>query len=123
MKGSSYAVGKAPENLTPHQREVLEQIRNTNKRYYNAYDMKEKLRMILKMRNKVEAELYLKKWHWRASHSRIESFKELARKIKLVIRRAYGFRNSDSMIDMIYLVCSDINIPLPNRPKVLMDRA
>lgn len=148
MKGSSYAVGKAPENITPHQKEVLEQIRNTNKRYYNAYDMKEKLRMILKMRNKVEAELYLKKWHWRASHSRIESFKELARKIKrnwtfilntielglsnarieatnnkikLVIRRAYGFRNIDSMIDMIYLVCSDITIPLPNRPKALMD--
>ena len=61
VKGSSYAVGKAPENLTSHQRAVLEQIRNANKRYYNAYDIKEMLRMILKMRNKVEAELYLKK--------------------------------------------------------------
>ena len=87
--------------------------------------------------------LKLAKWYWWASHSRIDSFRELARKIKrnrefilntisfglsnarieatnnkikLVIRRSYGFRNVDSMLDMIYLTCSDLKIPLPNRP-------
>ena len=99
--------------------------------------------MILKSHDVDEARLLLDKWRWRASHSRIESFKELARKIKrnqefilntiryglsnarieatnnkikLIIRKAYGFRNIDSLMDMIYLVCSDIRIPLPNRP-------
>ena len=32
-----------------------------------------------------------------------------------MIRRSYGFRNIDSMPNMIYLTCSDLKIPLPNR--------
>lgn len=145
IKKSSYAVGKAPENLTANQRTRLEEIRRDNKRYYRAYDMKEKLRMILKCSDPEEAASLLKQWRWRASHSRIDSFKELARKIKrnqefnlntikyglsnarleatnnkikLIIRRSFGFRNIDSMLDMIYLVCSDLDIPLPNRPSL-----
>ncbi len=143
IKKSSFAVGKAPENLTESQRIRLEKIRHDNKRYYRAYDMKEKLRMILKSHDAHEARILLDKWRWRASHSRIEAFKELSRKIKrnqefilntirfglsnarieatnnkikLIIRKAYGFRNIDSMMDMIYLVCSNIKIQLPNRP-------
>lgn len=143
IKKSSFAVGKAPENLTVNQRMKLDEIRRDNKRYYRAYDMKEKLRMILKSRDADEARVLLDQWRWRASHSRIESFKEFSRKIKrnqdfilntiryglsnarieatnnkikLIIRKAYGFRNIDSMMDMIYLVCSNTKIQLPNRP-------
>ena len=36
-------------------------------------------------------------------------------KIKLTIRKAYGFRNISNKMDIIYLVCSDNGIPLPNR--------
>ena len=102
--------------------------------------MKEALRLILRCTDRDKADRKLKEW---ASHSRIDSFRELARKIKrnrefilntisfglsnarieatnnkikLVIRRSYGFRNVDSMLDMIYLTCSDLKIPLPNRP-------
>lgn len=77
-----------------------------------------------------------------ASHSRIKAFKELYQKIKrhrghilntirlgmsnarieatnnkirLIIRKAYGFRNIQNMLDMVYLVCSDLKVPLPNR--------
>ena len=46
------------------------------------------------------------------SNARIESINN---KIKLVIRKAYGFRNIQNMIDMILLACSEIKIPLPNR--------
>ena len=37
--------------------------------------------------------------------------------IKLIIRKAYGFRNILNMPDMVYLVCSDLRVPfpLPNR--------
>ena len=50
------------------------------------------------------------------SNARIEATNN---KIKLVIRKAYGFRNPQNMLDMVYLVCSDLKVPLPNRkPKV-----
>lgn len=46
------------------------------------------------------------------SNARIEATNN---KIKLIIRKAYGFRNINNMMDMVYLVCSDITVPLPNR--------
>ena len=46
------------------------------------------------------------------SNARIEATNN---KIKPIIRKAYGFRNIQNMLDMVYLVCSDIRIPLPNR--------
>lgn len=90
-----------------------------------------------------EAEDMLRHWYWKASHSRIGVIKDLARKIKrhmgniintisnglsnarleainnkikLLIRRAYGFRNLESMFAYILLICSNVDIPLPNRP-------
>ena len=36
-------------------------------------------------------------------------------KIKLIIRKAYGFHNIQNMLDMVYLVCSDLRVPLPIR--------
>ena len=98
--------------------------------------------LLLKLTDVNDAEEELKRWQWKASHSRIPAFKELylkikrhrmhilntlrygmsnARieatynKIKPIIRKAYGFRNIQNMLDMVYLVCSDIRIPLPNR--------
>ena len=46
------------------------------------------------------------------SNARVESVNN---KIKLFFRKAYGFRNTQNMIDMIMLGCSNIFIPLPNR--------
>jgi transposase len=104
--------------------------------------MKESLRLLLKIKNPEEADQELKKWLWWASHSRIPAFialnKKIRRhkdhilntirlgmsnarieainnKIKLIVRKAYGFRNIQNMLDMIYLICSDLKIPLPNR--------
>ena len=36
-------------------------------------------------------------------------------KIRLIIRKAYGFRNIQNMMDMVYLVYSNIRVSLPNR--------
>lgn len=46
------------------------------------------------------------------SNARIEAANN---KIKLIIRKAYSFRSIDNLLDMVYLVCSDLTIPLPNR--------
>ena len=142
IKNSAYALGKAPENLTEKQQLRLEMIAQNNDRLYRAYRLKEMLRLLLKIKDVDEAEATLKRWLWWASHSRIPAFKELYQKIKrhkdhilnaiklgmsnarieatnnkikLIIRKAYGFRNIQNMLDMVYLVCSDLRVPLPNR--------
>ena len=142
IKGSAYALGKAPEHLSEKQQLRVNLIASQNPRLYRAYLLKEQLRLLLKLTNVDEAEDELKRWLWKASHSRIPAFKELYQKIrrhkthilntirygmsnarieatnnkiKLIIRKAYGFRNIQNMLDMVYLVCSDIRIPLPNR--------
>lgn len=105
------------------------------------YIMKEILCLLLKLKDVKEAEAELNRWLWWASHSRIPAFRELYRKlrrhkghilntirlgmsnarteatnnkIKLIIRKAYGFRNIQNMLDIVYLVCSDLRISLPN---------
>jgi len=126
IKNAAYTSGKAPENLTLNQQLRLE----------------ESLRLLPKSADTEQAEADLRHWIFRASHSRIPAFVELSRKIrrhkdhilntirpglsnagieatdnriKLIIRKAYGFRNINNMMDMVYLVCSDIKVPLPNR--------
>lgn len=142
IKHSTYALGKAPEHLTENQKIRLEMIQANDPQLYRAYRLKESLRLLLKLTNVQQAEVELKRWLWWASHSRIPAFKELYKKvkrhkehilntirlgmsnarieatnnkIKLIIRKAYGFRNIQNMMDMVYLVCSNIHIPLPNR--------
>ena len=36
-------------------------------------------------------------------------------KIKLIVRKAYGFREVKNLIDMVMLVCSNLRIPLECR--------
>lgn len=109
---------------------------------FRAYTLKEHLRYILKMVDVQLAEIELKIWFWRASHSRLEPMKKLAKKIKrhwdnilntiqfglssaksesannaikLILRKAYGFRNMENMKDMIMLCCSNLEVQLPGR--------
>ena len=141
IKGSSYALGKAPENLTERQKAQLEYIANTDKKLYRAYCLKENLRTLIKLPEKEIGEA-LKQWLWKASHSRIPSICDVQKKIrrhfqailntakynlsnarieatnnkiKLSIRMAYGFRNINNLIDLIMLRCSDISVVLPGR--------
>ena len=150
IKGSAYALGKNPENLTEKQKLRLELIAATNNKVYRAYMMKEELRLLLKMKKADEAAAALKKWRWWASHSRIKAFKDLSakikrnekyimltiklgmsnariesinNKIKVIIRRSYGFRNIENMLSMVYLVCSNLTIPIPNRKPACREAA
>ena len=117
-------------------------IAATNPRLYRGYKLKEQLRLVFKLDNETDAKDELDSFFWRATHSRIPVFKELAykirrheehilntiktklsnarvesvnNKIKLFIRKAFGFRNIQNMLDLIMLGCSKISIPLPNR--------
>lgn len=140
LKGTRFALGKAPENLTYKQQEQLEFIAKSDKRLYRAYLLKEKLRLVFQCKEVDVAKVELDAWIKWAQHCRIKVFVELQRKIrrhynailatieynlsnavleainrkiKLSIYMAYGFRNIDNMLDMIMLRCSDIKVLLP----------
>ena len=138
-------LGKAPEHLTENQRLRCPMIELNYPKLFRAYRLKEELRLILKETDPGRALTYLGQWFWRATHSRISAFRELGHKIrrhqkhildtirmhmsnariestnnkiKVVIRRSYGFRNLKNMFDLVFLCCSNLRIPLPNRPEV-----
>ena len=142
IKSAAYALGKAPENLTQKQREKLNLIAATNDKLFRAYRMKEKLRLIFQVKDVQLAEEELEDFLSWASRCRIPAMVNLGKKIrrhkehilnsirfgmsnarvestnnkiKLIIRKAYGFRNVENMLDLVYLVCSNLIIPLPNR--------
>lgn len=133
IKHSKYSLGKNPEHLTDYQKSSLEQIRFTYPKLFKGYQLKESLRAIFHRTEGVEEAL--KKWLSWACRCRIPEFVELSKKIrrhrnsilstmkygisnariealnnkiKLIIRRSYGFGNVQNLIGMIMLVCSNI---------------
>ena len=141
MKGLKYAVLKNPGDLTERQSGALETLRDTDPKgqLYRSWQLKELLRT-LPHQPVGQAEAELKRWIFRASHSRIPEAVELCRKIhrrrddilgtigpgysnarleafnnkiKATIRMAYGFRHADNLIAMIKLRCSGLPTHLP----------
>lgn len=142
IRHSKYALGKNPENLTESQQERLALIQADDPQLRRGHEMKEKLRLIFRLTDPGLAETALDGWLARAQRCRIPAFVELGRKvrrhrdhilntvrhglsnarveatnnkIKLLIRIAYGFRDIDTMIGLIMLFCSSIQIPWPGR--------
>ena len=142
IKGSRYALGKNPENLTPLQQKKLDFVVETSKDLTRAHRLKEMVRLIFQAGDREEAESAFDDFFWTATHSRLEPFRKLAHsikehwksilntieiglsnarieannnKIKLMIRKAFGFRNINSLLSTIMLGCSNLRIPLPNR--------
>lgn len=145
FRGAKFALGHNPENCTDNQIEKLQLIENNYPDLYRAYQLKETLRLILHMKDPDQAAAELAKWIDDAINSDLKPMKELAEKIenrhkenilnaikcqansaksestnttiKGLIKLARGFRNLNNMIALIYLKCSDIVIPLCNRPQ------
>lgn len=141
LKKTKYALLKNPENLSENQKAQLTFLTEANPRLYRAYLLKENLRLALKA-GPDEIGSLLKKWMNWAQRCRIPEFRELRvkikkhfhaiiatakyslsnarieatnNKIKLVIRTAYGFRNTDHLLSMVMLSCSDLHPSLPGR--------
>ncbi len=145
FKGAKFALGHNPENCTANQAEKLKLIENSYPDLYRAYQLKEALRLILHMKNSEQAAIELARWIDDAKNSELKPMMELASKIaarhkenilnaikcqansakseaanttiKGLIKLARGFKKLDNMISLIYLKCSDIVIPLCNRPQ------
>ena len=150
IKGSRYALGHNPENCTEHQAEKIKLIENEYPDLYRAYQLKESLRLILHMKDTKLAKEELDKWIQEAASSGLVPMEELSAKIsrhrdnilnsircqansakseavnttiKVLIKMARGFRNIENMIALIYLKCSDLVIPLFNRPQMTAEKA
>ena len=145
MKSAKYALGKNPGNLTKNQESCLEEIRSVYPKLFRAYQIKEGLRAVFRSTpERVEEEL--KRWLSWACRCRIEVFVKLSKKIrrhynsiintvnynlsnarlesmnnkiKVIIRKAYGFRNMQNLIDTVMIVCSRLyyEIKLPHQTR------
>ena len=132
QKSYKYPLGKNPDNLTDKQKETLIMIERDYPRLYRGYLIKEALRAVFDSEDPNSA---LTTWLNWASHSKLKPFVDLSKKIrrhkeailatcecklsnariesmnnkiKVIIRKAYGFRNIENLKAMIMITCSSL---------------
>ena len=141
LKGSRYLWLKNPSNLKASQPEQIEQltIKKLNLKTSRAYHIKLNFQEFYNQ-TAMPAEIFLKKWYFWATHSRLEPIKKAAYTIKNhwdgVLRwftsninngileginsliqaakaRARGYRTERTLITMIYLIAGKLEFDLP----------
>ena len=146
FKGSRWALLKNPEDLTDAQAAQLVRIRRSGGGIARAYEMKEQFRAILAGDlTREEADELLDRWCARASRSRLAPFVKVAKtmrqrrdmilnaiehgisngrvegfntKVRLLIRRAYGFHSADAALALVMLAAGPIELRLPHERPV-----
>ena len=149
LKGARYALWRNPEDLSMRQAAKLADIARTNRRLYRAYLLKEQLRQVLQLRGQAGIAL-LDRWLAWAQRCRIDAFVKLGRtirrhraainqtlttgtgnalvestntKLRVIHRRAYGFRTPEAMIALGMLALGGLCPDLPGRPQPLPEAA
>lgn len=142
LKRCRHAVRKNPENLTPAQIDQLAWIAKTDPRLYRAYRLKEALRYAFTIKGEAGKQA-IDRWLSWARRCRIPAFVKLYHrirhhrdaidaalqhglsnaliestnaKIRLIIRMAYGFRDTNALIAMALLSLGGHRPTLPDRP-------
>ena len=145
LKGARYALWRNPEDLSVRQTAKLADIARTNRRLYRAYLLKEQLRQVFSLGGQAGIDL-LDRWLAWAQRCRIESFVDLGRRIKrhraaidqtlltgtgnalvestntklrVIHRRAYGFKTPEAMIALGMLALGGLCPDLPGRSQPL----
>jgi transposase len=149
LKGARYALWKNPQDLTERQAAKLADIARTNGRLYRSYLLKEQLRQVFALGGTAGIAL-LDRWLAWAQRCRIDAFVELGRrirrhrtainqtltsgltnalvestntKLRVIHRRAYGFKTPEAMIALGMLALGGLCPPLPGRPAPLPEAA
>ena len=139
LKGSRWALLKAPENLRDEERVRLSAVAGLNIRVCRAYLLKEELRALYRC-GPISAPEHLRSWLSWASRSKLAPFAKLGRtlrqyrdgvlaairlrlsngrmeglnnKIGVIKHRAYGFHSSTALAAMVFLCCTDLQLKLP----------
>ncbi|MBA2752030.1 MAG: ISL3 family transposase [Actinobacteria bacterium] len=142
FKGARWALLKNPEDLTDTQAAQLARIRRNRGGMWRAYEMKEQLRAIFAGDlTRDQADELLERWCARAQRSRLAPFVRCARtmrqrrdlilnavehgisngrveglntKVRLLVRRAYGFHSADAALALVMLAAGPIDLKLPH---------
>lgn len=141
LKKTRYIWLKNPRNLKPYQSTILEElnVKKLNLKTIRAYHIRLNFQELWNQTSR-DAESFLKKWYFWATHSRLEPIKEAAYTIKRhwdgVLRwfkskinngileginslvqaakaKARGYRTTKNLITMIYLIAGKLNFNLP----------
>lgn len=140
LKGSRWALLKAPESLTTKEKLRLWEVAAINRRVYRGYLLKEELRAMYQCESGAADSQHLDAWLAWASRSKLQPFVKLARtlrgyrdgiiaaidlrlsnglleginnKIGVLKHRAYGFHSAAALIAMIFLCCTNLGVELP----------
>lgn len=140
IKGSRFALVKGRENLTERQKAKLDQLKSAGSRLFRAWELKEDLRAVYRAKDAAEAEALLDDWLHRAAYCKIPKVVEVEKKvrrrrddilrsislnisnarvesinnkIKVTVKMGYGFRNTDNLVALLMLRCSDTKPQLP----------
>ena len=141
LTGALYALWKNPGDLTRPQQVKLAWIAAANKPLHRAYELKEAFRKVIRIKGRHGSHL-LDDWLAWASRSRLTPFVELARKIRrhrpaienmldhnlsnaliestntkirLLIRMAFGFKDTNALIALAMLALGGYRPDLPGR--------
>ena len=141
LKGSRWVLWRNRENLSPRQLARLELIAETNEPLYRGYLLKEHLRLVFQLPTAEAIEL-LEEWIGWARASGLEPFVKLAAtvaeyqqriesgllhglsnarteslntRIRLIIRRGFGFHDPQAVIALAMLSFGGLCPPLPGR--------
>ena len=140
VKGLRWPLLKNPWNLTRTQARRLSTLQQDNDRLYRAYLLKETFADILNRRQPNVVKDKLNEWLSWASRSRLPGFVKVARtirthldeivayirwgvtngiveglhnKVRVIIRRAFGFHSASAVIGMIMLCCTNLELHPP----------
>lgn len=141
VKGTRWALLKAPERHTERQAALLAEVQSANRRLYRAFLLKEELRALYGDDVPAHrAREHLDGWLAWASRSKLKPFVKLARtirehregildavrlglsngrleglnsKVRLISHRSFGFHSAAPLIALVYLCCGGIEIDLP----------
>ena len=132
VKGSTYTLGKSYDDMTEAQKKRFSIIKS-DKKLYNLYMIKEEIRNIIRDKDIDSAKNKILKVIYRLTHSEYDCVKDLGKKlkrhtdnwlnairfklsnariesdnnkIKLIIRRAYGYRNIRNLRRRICFCCA-----------------
>jgi transposase len=138
LEGTRYIWLKNQPKLSPQQRASLESLKRLDLKTVRAYHLKVALQHIWECPDRPQAEVLLKRWYFWATHSCLEPIKELAQtvkkhwngilnfldskitngiieglnsKIKMAMKRAYGFKCFQYLRTIIYLVAGRLTLP------------
>lgn len=140
LKKSRFLWLKNPKNLTARQELRLRMLKRLDLKTVRAYHLKLALARFWYMADAAEAVAYLKRWHFWATHSRLQPIIQAARtikrywkgvigfletrvtngmveglnsKIKTAMKRAYGFKHVGYLRTIVYLVAGRLAFSHP----------